>query len=170
MPLFTSLLLFTISVALLLLALRTSRAGEARRHRLHEEERMTISAKICEAAARDAFGVELDHSMESIILLDSLITNGWSKEPISAEDLTKGNTPFIFAAYLGDVFVHHAKAQWQWNNDEGFLYFQNLKRTALPFELIKQKLNEPSGVDLAKETSLWLNPLAQNNSDRDSNE
>lgn len=122
---------------------------------------MTIGADICEAAARDAFGVELDHSMESIALLNSLIINGWGvgTNPISGtnEPSTERFDPtFIFGAYLGEVFVRTGIAEWRWENSEAFLYFRNSKRKNFPFDLIERKLREPNQIDLAEETALWL--------------
>ena len=167
MPLFTSLLLFFIALALISFTLRNTSARQARQRKDQNERRMAIGAQICEASARDAFGVELDHSVESIVLLDSVIIRGWGDTPdIPDKRMTdSGTLDFIFSAYLGDVFVRNEKAVWQWQNNEAFLYFQNLRRTAMPFELIKRKLSDPNQVNLANETALWLNSLTPNDGD-----
>ena len=121
---------------------------------------MTIAAHICEAAARDAFGIELDHSTESIPLLDALITKGWS----DVTDITNGlsvdnyEPTFVLGSYLGNVFTHHENVEWRWESGEAFLYFRNLRQRNSPFELIERKRMNPTHVNLEKETELWLHP------------
>jgi hypothetical protein len=124
---------------------------------------MVIGAQICEAGAMDAFGIRLDHSIESIAKLDRLIANGWNNESTSAmPQMNDYNTlTFVFASYLGDVFVQHKHASWQLEHEQAILYFRNLKRMAYPFELITQKMREPSEIDLMEETSNWLKPPIQ---------
>lgn len=124
---------------------------------------MIIGAQICEAAGMDTFGIKLDHSIESIAQLDLLITKGWGNKSISVTSPMKdsNNLIFVFAAYLGDVFVQHKNASWQLESEHAVLYFRNLKRMAYPFELITQKMREPSEIDLVEETSNWLKPPIQ---------
>ena len=163
----TGLLFFFIVLALVPLALRNSGARELRRQRTREIERMTIGAHICEATARDAFGVELDHSTDSIPMLDALITKGWSDGTGTTYDLPTDNyePTFVLGSYLGNVFTHHEKAEWQWENAEPFLYFRNLKQRNSPFELIERKLSNPTEVNLEQETALWLHPNPPQDSD-----
>src|SRR5580658_160014 len=85
MPIFTSLLLLFAALALLPLALRSNGIARERRRHTRDEERMATGALICEAAARDAFGVELDHSVESIAMLDALISQGWPENTANSD-------------------------------------------------------------------------------------
>jgi hypothetical protein len=162
MPIFTSLLFFFIALALLPLALRNSGMREIRRQHARETERMTIGAQICEAAARDAFEVELDHSAASIALLDELITRGWSygTERIRASAHEEYNPTFVMGAYVGDVFVRTGNSEWRWENGEPFIYFRNTKQKVSPFDLIERKLMEPNQIHLRNETALW--PMPEN--------
>jgi hypothetical protein len=160
MPIFTGLLLIFVILAILPVALRNNNARESRRQKVWNERKMIIGAQICEAGAMDAFGIELDHSVESIAQLDLLITNGWAHDPTSMPPQVKdlSTLTFVFASYLGDVLVQHKNASWQLENEQAILYFRNLKRMAYPFELITQKLREPGEIDLVEETSNWLKP------------
>jgi hypothetical protein len=158
MPMFTSLLFFFIALALLPLALRNSGARELRRQGARDVERITIGAQICEATARDAFEVELDHSRESIALLDTLITQGWSNEtPASTSE--NYDPIYIMGAYVGDVFVRAGNAEWRWENGEAFLYVSKWKRKISPFDLIQRKFRDPLHIHLNEETVMWLMPL-----------
>jgi hypothetical protein len=154
MPIFTSLLFFFIALALLPLALRNSGMREIRRQHARDTERMTIGAQICEAAARGAFEVELDHSVASVALLDALITRGWSDGMDRTHAPTYGeyNPAFVMGAYVGDAF------EWRWENGEPFIYFRNTKQKVSPFDLIERKLMEPNQIHLQDETALWLMP------------
>ena len=161
---FTSLLFLFIALALLPLALRNSGARELRRQRAREMERITIGAQICEAAARDTFEVELDHSKESIGLLDAMITHGWSNGTNTSvgEDY---DPVYIMGAYVGDVFVRAGNAEWRWENGEAFLYLSQWKRKISPFDLIQQKLRDPLHVNLNEEIAMWLMPLIPHEND-----
>jgi hypothetical protein len=167
MPLFTGLLFFFIALALLPLALRNSGARELRRQRARDVEQMTIGARICEIVARDAFGIELDHSMESITALDALITNGWADTAAGTNTWSneEHDPTFVLGSYLGDIFIRHEHSEWQWEHDEAFLYFSNGKRTVSPFDLIQRKLREPLEVHLKEETTKWLIPLIPQHDD-----
>ncbi|HEY3874491.1 MAG TPA: hypothetical protein VGM92_03365 [Candidatus Kapabacteria bacterium] len=77
MSIFTILLFFFLTLALWPLLTRNSGRRELQRRRDAAEDRLETAGSICVAAARDAFGVELDHSLESIDTLDAMIVNGW---------------------------------------------------------------------------------------------
>ena len=166
MPLYTSLLLIFIALALLPLAIRNSNARSTRRERARDAERVSIGAKICEAAARDGFDVELHHSVESIAQLDAMISTGWNHVTIGTDETNGTNAStsdkfdfvFIFASYLGDVFVRHENAEWRWEKGEAFIYLRKVKRNASPFDLITRKLNDPNQIHLQDETVNWLTP------------
>jgi hypothetical protein len=160
MPIFTSLLFFFIALALLPLALRNSGAKELRRLHARDTERMTIGAEICEAAARDAFEVELDHTTQSIALLDTLITRAWGDglNRTHASTHLEYNPAFVMSAYVGDVFVRAGNAEWRWESGEPFIYFRNAKQTVSPFDLIDRKIMEPDKIQLQDEISAWLIP------------
>jgi hypothetical protein len=164
MPLYTSLLLFFIALALLPLAIRNSNVRNTRRERVRDVERMTIGAKICEAAARDAFDIELDHSIESIVQLDAMITNGWGNDAIGTDETNQikifesesYDLNFIFASYLGDTFVRHEHAVWQWEKGEACIYFKKEKHISYPFILIAHKLQNPKQIHLQDEIANWI--------------
>ena len=164
MPLYTSLLFFFIALALLPLAIRNSNASCARRERARDVERMVIGAKICESAAKDAFGIELDHSVKSIAQLDAMITNGWSDDAIGPDETNRTKTlesesydlNFIFASYLGDTFVRHGDAVWQWEKGEACIYFKKEKHISNPFILIAHKLQNPKQIHLQDEIANWI--------------
>ncbi len=160
MPIFTSLLFFFIALALLPLALRNSGMREIRRQQARNMERMNIGAQICEAAARDAFEVELDHTTQSIAPLDTLITRGWGggMDRTHASTHLEYNHAFVMSAYVGDVFVRAGNAEWRWENGEPFIYFRNAKQTVSPFDLIDRKIMEPNKIQLQDEISQWLSP------------
>jgi hypothetical protein len=160
MPIFTSLLFFFIALALLPLILRNSGMREIRRQHTRDVERMNIGAHICEAAARDAFEVELDHTTASIALLDALIARGWSNgtDATHVSRHEAYDPAFVMGAYVGDVFVRTGRAEWQWKNSEPFIYFRNTKQKVSPFDLIARKLMEPNQIHLQGETALWLTP------------
>src|ERR1035437_8953806 len=63
-------------------------------------DQMELASRICEAAARDAFAIELDHSLESLTTLDELIERGFA----SARELPD-DTLLVLGAYLGQVLV-----------------------------------------------------------------
>lgn len=160
MPLFTSLLFFFIALALVPLAMRNSALREARRKKARDEQRIEIGTRICEAAARDAFGIELDHSLASIDTLDDLITQGWmdgTSQPNDEHPLS-----FVMGSYLGDIYVQNRKAEWKHDDEEAILYFPEFKRRISPFELIRKKLNDPAYVHLDEETARWQAPPEMN--------
>jgi hypothetical protein len=168
MPLYTSLLFFFIALALLPLAIRNSNARSTRRERTRDVEHMAIGAKICEAAARDAFGIELDHSVESIAQLDALISTGWGDattgtKGTNASKADEFDLAYIFASYLGNVFVRHENAEWRWDHGTAFIYFRTLNQNAFPFDFIARKLKDPDRIHLQDETANWLTPLPKDN-------
>jgi hypothetical protein len=160
MPIFTSLLFFFIALAFLPLALRNSRARSALRQQVELDDRMNLGASICIAAAREAFGVELDRSLQSIQTLDVLISEGWSESLLDSEasngkpdDLT-----FVFASYLGMTVCQHTDARWRIENGATALFFQSAKTPAYPFDLIEQKLRDPEHIHLEEEIERWGQP------------
>jgi hypothetical protein len=159
MSIFTSLLFFFTALALLPLALRNNSACEGRRQKKRDTERMTIGAQICEAAARDAFEAELDHSIGSISPLDSLITLGWSnKTDVTNASMRGGYDPtFAMGTYVGDLFVRVGNAEWIFEDGTAFMYVRASKQKFFPFDLIQRKLWEPDRVNLQEEMALWLN-------------
>src|SRR5947209_3233335 len=68
-------------------------------------ERMSLAAKICEASARSAFNVELDHSLESLSVLDQTISNDFAAA-ISDDSV------YVLGAYLGDVILRELGGRW----------------------------------------------------------
>jgi len=159
MPIFTSLLLLFIALAILPLALRSNRIARERREHTRDEERFATGALICEAAARDAFGVELDHSIESIAKLDALISQGWSGMDANSPDELPDELSFTLASYLGDVFVRNSGARWR-NSGYGWsLSFPKLEIVADPFNLIDRKLSDPEHVHLHEDAALLIQEL-----------
>jgi hypothetical protein len=159
MPIFTSLLLIFVALALLPLALRSNGVARERREHARDEERFSTGALICEAAARDAFGVELDHSIESIAKLDELISQGWSQQAANPNEEIPDELSFTLASYLGDVFVRNAGARWRHSNDGWSLSFPKLEIVADPFNLIERKLRDTEHVHLHDDAALLLQEL-----------
>lgn len=171
MPIFTSLLFFFLALALLPLAFRGSRVRQSQRELSALEERMALGASICIAAARQAFRVDLDQSIESLGVLDSLITSGWSSIPrseslnVSDAGSDSKEVTFVLAGYLGTAFVQNRAAIWRVENGKPALYFRSVKESEYPLELIELKLKEPAQVSLVHETERWglpPEPLASN--------
>ncbi|HET6402094.1 MAG TPA: hypothetical protein VFH95_11940 [Candidatus Kapabacteria bacterium] len=160
MPIFTSLLFFFIALAFLPLALRNSRARTALRQQSELDDRMALGASICIAATREAFGVELDHSLDSIHTLDILISQGWSDSP--AEQTESNGKPndltFVLASYLGTAISEHTGARWRIENGKTVLFFQEHSVSAFPFDLIERKLRDPEQVHLEEEIERWGKP------------
>lgn len=160
MPIFTSLLFFFIAVAFLPLAFRSSRARTALRQQAELDDRMALGASICIAAARDAFGIELDRSFDSIQMLDLLISQGWSDAPV--DPVESGGKPtdltFVLASYLGTVAAEHTGARWRIENGQTALFYQEQNMSAFPFDLIERKLNDPERVHLWEEIERWGKP------------
>ena len=156
MPIFTSLLFLFLALALWPIVSRSNARRELERRRNEAEQRLETAARICEAAARDAFHISLDHSIASIDWLDEMIDKGWM-EPNNAQGSTT-DSPFAIGAYLGDVFVRHHLAVWNWESGKTLLFFALSKRTVSPFELIEQKLREPFSVNLSAESARWQSP------------
>jgi hypothetical protein len=80
-----SLLLFFSGLALIIVLLRARPKTRVRRLEDWEESKMELGARICQAAAIDAFGVHLDNTDQSLEQLDAMITEGWEytvPEPI----------------------------------------------------------------------------------------
>ncbi len=159
MPIFTSLLFLFLALALLPLAFRGNRARQTRREESALAERMALGASICIAAAREAFGVELDRSLDSLAAMDSLIADGWapSSPTNSAQgsELDSTGVTFVLAAYLGTAFALHRAAEWRIENGKPALYFRTVNESEYPLELIELKLREPVHVNLSKETERW---------------
>ena len=159
MPIFTSLLLLFAALALMSLALRSTGLARERRQHSLDEAKMATGALICEAAARDAFGVELDHSIESIAKLDALISEGWSAQTADPITDASGEQSFVLSSYLGDVFVRHSGARWRADDTGWSLGFPKLNLIAEPFDLIARKLSDIENVSLQHESDLLLNEL-----------
>ena len=159
MPLFTSLLFFFIALAFLPLVLR-SRARSELRRQAELDNRMTLGASICIAAAREAFGVELDRSLASIAALDALITQGWndSHPELEAPKEKPNDLTFVFAAYLGDTVIKHTHARWRIENGQAVLLFREANVSASPMDLIERKLRDPQNVHIEEEIAQWGNP------------
>jgi hypothetical protein len=68
-------------------------------------ERMSLAAKICEASARNAFHVELDHSIESLPTLDDVMKSGFASE-------IHDDSVYVLGAYLGDVIIREIGGRW----------------------------------------------------------
>ena len=181
MPIFTSLLFFLIALAFLPLALRTSHARSAAREQAILADRMALGASICIAAARDAFGIELDRSMGSINALDALISQGWGNanerssplaqqgEGVGGEalpDRKPNDLTFVLAAYLGTTYCEHSAAHWRIENGTPALFFQVAKVSAYPFDLIERKLRDPEQVHLEEAIAEWGKPLEADNRER----
>jgi hypothetical protein len=163
MPLFTSLLLFFVALAMLPLALHNGNTRKRFGQRAGNIERMSIGAQICEAAMRDIWGANLDRSVGSIVLLNALISENWVDRDMvgtNRSSLMGYDAIFVLGSYLGNIFIHPEHAEWRSENGETFIYFRNLKRHVSPFRLIERKLQEPNRVVLQEETAHWLNQAA----------
>ncbi len=135
---------------LLLVAVRPAIWNSIRTTRRVERE-MDIAARICEAAARDAFGIELDHSLSSLALLDQMILQEWVL-PGSTTGMATA-TRRGFAAYFGDVFVRSYSARWSIigaSTEEPRLEFPKCRVIVDPFALLQYKLQDPESVHLAE--------------------
>ena len=149
MPILTSILLVLTGLALISLALRSRPKERTRRRDDYSERRLELGARICEAAAKDAFGVDLDHTDESLTKLDELIADGWTGADTIASSAESQRDPlYVFASYVGDILVRHHQAEWRlsiissgtpWPS----LYFKAADLTASPFEMVERKLHDP---------------------------
>jgi hypothetical protein len=169
MPVFTSLLFFFIALAFLPLALRNSRARSALRQQTELDDRMALGSSICIAAARDAFGVELDRSLGSIPALDALISQGWNEASLeeTESDGKPSDLTFVFASYLGTTVSKHTGARWRIENGKTVLFFQEQNVSAFPFDLIERKLRDPERVHLGEEIERWGKPPEVANADEE---
>jgi hypothetical protein len=143
MPILTSILLVLTGLALISLTLRSRPKERAERRSDYSERKLELGAQICEAAARDAFGVDLDHTDASLSALDQLITEGWTN-PVTVTD-DQQDTLYVFGAYIGDVLVRHHQAEWHTDAKSTMpcLYFNAVDFIASPFEIIERKLQDP---------------------------
>ncbi len=161
MPIFTSLLFFFLALAFLPLAFRGSSARQDRRKQAKLDDRMETGADICRAAAREAFGVELDRSLASIAVLDDLIERGWrNRDPETDAPKTNDDLSFIFAAYLGTVLARFAHAEWGWDREKPALFFHGSKEPVPLFPLVERKLQDPEHTNLSLETMQWYSPTS----------
>lgn len=103
-------------------------------------ERMSLAAKICQAAARSAFSVELDHSLESLSSLDGIIDSDFASSPQINDD-----SIHVIGAYLGDVFLREIGGRWS-RLDASATYPKILLASGEefdPFEVVSAKLHFP---------------------------
>lgn len=143
----TIVLLLLAAVAVVLFA-RLSFIGFRKRQNSVAEQ-MDLASRICEAAARDAFDVELDHSLDSLAKLDELIEQGFAGVLEVTDD-----TVYVLAAYFGQVLVHACGAEWQpasVQNSKPTLRIQSSQESVSPFEIIERKLRTPQDTKLAAE-------------------
>jgi hypothetical protein len=148
MPIFTTTLLLFVTLAALALSIRSHSRVKKLREKRSDNERMKLAAKICEAATRDAFGLDLDYSLESISALDQAITSNWSQN--ADHSVFSQNSLFVLSAYLGEIFVRSHGAEWilTGNASVPYLYFTDIDLKASPFDLVEQKLEQPATVSL----------------------
>jgi hypothetical protein len=163
MPILTSILLVLTGLALISLALRSRPNKRERRRSDYSDRKLERAAQICEASARDAFEVELDHTDASLATLDAMISEEWEASDNSTNEKLRGEL-YILGAYVGDVLVRHHSAEWQskaasLNTGPGVgqkdptllpeiaswpcIYFNDANLIASPFEMIEHKLREP---------------------------
>ena len=112
-------------------------------------EQMELASRICEAAARDAFDIELDYSLESLAKLDELIEGGFASVPEVHED-----TRLVLGAYLGQVLVHCCGAKWRAADQEharATLVFPPSIQSISPFEMVERKLCAPLETSISAE-------------------
>ena len=140
-------LLYSLFALFLLLAAFNSKFFAQIRYTRLIERRMDIAARMCEAAARDSFQIELDHTMESLTAFDQLLDTGWSSTRPMTED-----TRYVIAAYFGDLFVRECGARWsapRSGNGEPMLEFPKSRVKADPFAIIEYKVQLPDAVKLS---------------------
>lgn len=143
----TIVLLLLAAVAVVLFA-RLSFIGFRKRQNSVAQQ-MGLASSICEAAARDAFDVELDHSLDSLAKLDELIEQGFTGVLEVTDD-----TVYVLAAYYGQVLVHACGAEWQSANGQDAkptLKIGSTLESISPFEMIERKLHAPQDTNLAAE-------------------
>ncbi|HWF43786.1 MAG TPA: hypothetical protein VG537_04000, partial [Candidatus Kapabacteria bacterium] len=164
MPILTSILLVLTGLALISLALRARPAKRERRRSDYSERKLELAAQICEASARDAFDVELDHTDASLVTLDAMIAEEWRESSDNNTNEKLLDELYVLGAYVGDVLVRHHSAEWHMkaaslDKGSGFvrkdqpllpeiaswpcLYFNDANLIASPFEMVEHKLREP---------------------------
>jgi len=161
MPIFTTTLLLFVTLAAL--ALVTRRRARAKKIRVAatENTNMKLASQICEAAARDAFHIELDYSIESLNALDAAIATNWTDvqgSGISSDTLT------VFASYVGEIFVRRFGAEWKEVKAESavpYLFFRDADLKASPFDLVEQKLAQPAAISLHSAAQSLLDELSR---------
>ena len=154
----TSLLLFLTGFALLIVAIRARPKARLKRLEDWEEYKMELGARVCRAAARNAFRVDLDHSDQSLPVLDEIMTTGWGHDA-AHKDLASKDSVFTMASYLGDVLRRHHGAEWQLERTKHklpYLYFKTSDLAASPFDIIEKKLEAPNTFSLAGATQRLL--------------
>src|SRR5579883_280393 len=154
MPVFTTLLLIFVALALLPLTLRSREAKRENRRASQLEDKFRLAAMACEVAFRDSFNVELDHTRQSIAILDSKVTSEWLQGTNSeSQSGASKESVFLLAAYIGDVLARDLNAEWRRKNEQYILMFPSTTFEALPFELVQKKLVSPAHVDLTVEVN-----------------
>ena len=165
MPILTSTLLILTGLALITLALRSRRKKRTVRRGDYSEYKLELGARICEAAARNAFGVDLDHTDASLRKLDELIAAGWA-DTSTHDSTAQRDILYVIAAYIGDVLIRHHHAEWRLDRIQHsssietqvmslnptlpYLYFNNTAIMASPFEIAEHKLREPGIYSIAE--------------------
>jgi hypothetical protein len=161
MPIFTTTLLLFVTLAALALVTRRRARAKKRRLEVTENSSMKLAAQICEAAARDAFRIELDYSIESLNLLDTAIATNWTD---SLNLGTPSDTFTVFAAYVGEIFVRGFGAQWKEVKADSavpYLFFRDSDLKASPFDLVEQKLTQPTAISLHSAAQSLLDELSR---------
>ena len=110
--------------------------------------RMSTAAQICEAAMRDAFNIELDGSLDSLVQVDACIDHGLASDTPGMA--SPEETILVIAAYWGQVLVHPCSAHWVASPSAIGGYMLSMPSHSLlsPFELVAKKLCAPWEVSL----------------------
>ncbi|HSG51664.1 MAG TPA: hypothetical protein VLA40_06115 [Rheinheimera sp.] len=113
---------------------------------------MQAAAKDAVQYASEEHQLNLDHSLESLVLVDRILVELHQRElvqPHSAEMMfTLCN---ILGAYIGEIFIANVGGQWQQNNRDSkapFIYVQYLDKE-FPFaSTCYYKLTNDNGISL----------------------
>jgi len=67
------------------------------------------------AMSKDTFDVVLDYSVESLGLIDEIISNNWDEPPIMLDQMV-----VMFGAYVGETLRRRYGGSWEYDEEHGY--------------------------------------------------
>ncbi len=144
---------YLLGALLVLVLFAFSRAGSARATpnvtgglAVHLQDELLVLERIAIAAARESNGRVLDHSDESVKIVEDLILLDTKIESLSQEDKTQ--QILTLGSYVGEVLVKNLEGQWrmeEMSHPLPFIVFPNGIR-ASPFDLVSSQFSSPERI------------------------